>query len=218
MTIQGIGSSYIYTSSLSSSYTSSETEESAGFEIPAPTVDVTEIMEQDDANSDGVLTLEETALSQELFSSADADGDGELSSEELEEMLASAPPPPMGGAEESDDDQDADSIMENDDANSDGVLTIDETPLTEEMFATADEDGDGELSSEELEAYVTSAPGAGAGLAGAEDSEEDEEDYSAASTTASMIMDAYETASFNSLFSQSEDENSYANLFSGLVI
>ncbi len=62
MTIKGIRSSYTYASSFISSYTSSTssgTEETSGFEIPPPLppMDATEIMDQGDANSDGVLTL-----------------------------------------------------------------------------------------------------------------------------------------------------------------
>lgn len=57
-------------------------------------------------------------------------------------------------------------LMAQDDANEDGVLAIEETPLTQEIFDTADSDGDGYLDQEKLEAYIASAPEGGAGPGG----------------------------------------------------
>ena len=50
---------------------------------------VEDIFAQDDADGDGLLSFEETPLSQEMFESMDADGDGYLTTDELSAGLES---------------------------------------------------------------------------------------------------------------------------------
>ncbi len=174
-----------------------------------------ELIAQDDADSDGVLTLEETALSQDMFNTADSDSDGYLTREELEAYMAAGPgqaPPAM----------DAASIMESDDEDGDGLLSIEETPLTEEMFATADSDGDGFISEDELEAYLASAPEGGAAAGGpppggmAEEDDEEEDDLT---SITSFAISAYEKANANFLSLLAGDADSSGDsIFSSLVV
>ena len=155
MNIQGISQSYSIFQTLSTRNTAGT---GAGFNPPV--MDSSSLLEKEDANSDGVLTIDETQLTDEMFANADTDSDGQLTVDELEEMLANGPPAPpmmdMGGSGPSG--MEASSILESEDANSDGVLTLDETRLTEEMFANADTDSDGELTEEELDELLSSGP------------------------------------------------------------
>jgi len=101
-------------------------------------------MESDDANLDGVLTVDETPMSEEMFSDADSDSDGQLNASELEEMLSNGPPPPpmmgggegqgmmaggmgggMGGAQP---------ILDAEDTDEDGSISSEESSLSSEVF------------------------------------------------------------------------------------
>jgi Ca2+-binding EF-hand superfamily protein len=142
MNIQGIGQSFSAYQSMS---TRSTQGTSSSFEPP----DAASIMEKDDANLDGVLTIDETPMSEEMFSDADSDLDGQLSSQELEEMLANGPPPPpmmgggMGGAQ---------SILEAEDTDESGSISSEESSLSSEVFSLLDTNEDGVISLDEIEA------------------------------------------------------------------
>ncbi|QJB56089.1 EF-hand domain-containing protein [Pseudodesulfovibrio sp. zrk46] len=112
------------------------------------------IFDQDDADGDGLLTLDETPLSEEIFNSIDTDGDGSISAEELtadiESKAAEGMPAPPPGAQEqaaaassessssssSDSEEDYDVL----DLNEDGVVSM------SELFQ-AFQNGDSSLSS-----------------------------------------------------------------------
>ena len=186
-------------------------------------MDASAILESDDEDEDGVLSFEETPLTEEMFATADSDGDGFLSEAELEDYINTAPgaaggvqPPPA---------MDAASIIEDEDEDEDGVLSIDETSLTEEMFATADSDGDGVISAEELEAYLNSAPEGNENAAGPPpggpppEEDDNEEENTNLSLLNSIAISAYESVSTNFMSLMTEEsESSNNNLFASLVV
>jgi len=90
MNIQGIGQSF-------SAYPSMSMRGSQGMNRGFEPPSADSIMEKDDANLDGVLTVDETPMSEEMFSDSDSDSDGQLNTQELEDMLSNGPPPMMGG-------------------------------------------------------------------------------------------------------------------------
>ena len=118
---------------------------------PPPEMDVSTIFQNDDANEDGVLSVEETKLTEEMFADADSDSDGLLTTEEVEEMLgAMGGPgmmkgPPPGGA------PDIDAIFEEEDKDGDGMISVQDSALSSEMFSNIDGDGDGYITTEEIE-------------------------------------------------------------------
>nr|WP_321402233.1 EF-hand domain-containing protein [uncultured Desulfobacter sp.] len=181
------------------------------------------LITQDDENEDELLTINDTPLPEDMFNVADEDGDGYLSQEEFEAYLESRPgtlEPSQGLAE-----MDAASILDSEDADSSGTLTFDETTLTEEMFATADSDGDEYISSEELEAYVASAP-EGAGGMGAPppggmppDEDDDEEDDTSITSANAFAIKAYQNVSSNFMNIMVGGSGAYTDdIFSNLVV
>ena len=142
MNIQGIGQSF---SAYQSMNTRSTQGTSSSFEPPS----ADSIMEKDDANLDGVLTVDETPMSEEMFSDADSDSDGQLNTQELEEMLSNGPPPPpmmggeMGGVQ---------SILDAEDTDEDGSISSEESSLSSEVFSLLDTNEDGVISQDEIEA------------------------------------------------------------------
>ncbi len=142
MNIQGIGQSFSAYQSMS---TRGSQGTNSGFDPPS----AAGIMEKDDANLDGVLTIDETPMSEEMFSNADSDSDGQLNTRELEEMLSNGPPPPpmmgggMGGAR---------SILEAEDTDEDGSISYEESTLSSEVFSLLDTNEDGVISQDEIEA------------------------------------------------------------------
>jgi len=120
------------------------------------------IVEQDDADGDGLLSLEETPLDEDRFSTIDADGDGFISAEELsadaqsnmeQQGLMGLTTLQMQGFNT---DDMAASIVSNDDSDGDGVLSQDETPLDDDTFSSIDANGDGFISADELSADMAS--------------------------------------------------------------
>lgn len=141
--------------------------------------EVSKIFGQDDSNEDGVLSIDETPLSEEMFSSIDSDGDGNITTEELQADMETKQTELMrsfnaeacffhmfrmqgmmgqqAGREQTSQASDmVSNIFSKDDSNEDGVLSIDETPLSEEIFSSIDSDGDGNITMEELQADLES--------------------------------------------------------------
>ena len=152
MNIQGIGQSF-------SAYQSMSMRGNQGLNSSFEPPSADSIMEKDDANLDGVLTVDETPMSEDMFSNADSDSDGQLNTQELEEMLSNGPPPPpmmgggkgqgmmmgggMGGAQ---------SILDAEDTDEDGSISSEESSLSSEVFSLLDTNEDGVISQEEIEA------------------------------------------------------------------
>lgn len=144
MNIQGIGQSF-------SAYQSMSMRGSQGMNSGFDPPNADSIMEKDDANLDGVLTVDETPMSEEIFSDADSDSDGQLNTQELEEMLSNGPPPMMGrgmGGTKFD----AQSILDAEDTDEAGSISSEESTLSSEVFSILDTNEDGVISQEELEA------------------------------------------------------------------
>lgn len=114
------------------------------------------IMEQDDTDGDGLLSLGETPLDEDRFNSIDADGDGYLSREELSDDFESHMEELMNKASMTMQSMDpsamAQAIVDNDDTDGDGMLSQDETPLDDDRFSEIDADGDGLITADELSA------------------------------------------------------------------
>jgi Ca2+-binding EF-hand superfamily protein len=110
------------------------------------------IIAENDADSDGALSLEESEGYEGQFTAADADGDGLVTKEELVAMMQSFKPggPPPGVSTE---DLAANIIAEND-ADGDGALGLAESEGHEGQHIAADADGDGVVTKEELVAMI----------------------------------------------------------------
>jgi len=133
------------------------------------------VMETSDLNSDSLLSIDEVNLSDETFSSIDEDGDGSLSSSEIEtsfstmlenmknsttspqefgELLTNmgldVPSPPQKPGAMPNASQMASEIFTKNDTNEDGLLSIDELDISEELMSGMDSDGDGNITQEEL--------------------------------------------------------------------
>jgi Ca2+-binding EF-hand superfamily protein len=101
-----------------------------------------------------MISAEESALSAEMFSTVDADQDGLVTEDEIETMMASSPPPMMGslaGPGPGGGPMDAQSIVEAEDGDGDGMISAGESALSAEMFSSKDADQDGYLTVEEIE-------------------------------------------------------------------
>ncbi len=132
-----------------------------------------------DLDQDGTttLSLEESGLSESVFSAADADGDGQISATELADALkqeraqmmagsttqgasllgtllsqAGVSMPQMGGhmPPPPDEGKMADDLISKLDKDGDSGLSLTESGLSEKVFNTVDADGDGVISSDEL--------------------------------------------------------------------
>jgi len=184
-----------------SSYSSSGTRgtQGGGFAPPAPP-DAATIIENEDADASGTLTIEETRLTEEMFADADTDSDGILTLEELEEMLAQGPPAGGmggpggmgGGGGMGGEPMSIESIFETEDTDGDGVISAEESALSDEMFSEIDTDQDGFLTAEEIQA-------------GRENKKEQAEQTQAYSTTVTqdMAIKAYQQAIQSFLLSYS---------------
>lgn len=137
------------------------------------------IIEREDANGDGKISADESRVDADRFGEIDTDGDGSITSEELQAsvkakendrlsqgMTSMQSMGGMGGAQGAggpqgpppgpppDATEIASSVMETTDSNGDGVLSADETELSSSQFNTLDTDGDGKVSAEELAAGI----------------------------------------------------------------
>jgi len=125
-----------------------------GFGGPGGPPPIESLFERFDKNGDGKLTQDEVPeWCAERLMKADADGDGAVTKEELEQARQK-----LGG-------EFADKLFERLDANADGKLTKDELPprLADKLMQ-AEADGDGALTKDELKAArekLGPRPGAG---------------------------------------------------------
>lgn len=143
---------------------------------PSATSLASQVMDISDLDSDSLLSIDEVSLSDDAFSSMDEDGDGSLSSSEIETSFSSmlesmqnqtttpqefgalltnmgldvpAPPQQQGGGMPNASAM-AGEIFANNDTNEDGLLSIDELDISEELLNSMDSDEDGNITQEEL--------------------------------------------------------------------
>lgn len=164
MSIQGLGQSNIAYQSISM-----RGNQSAGASAFDPS-SVKSVMEKDDANQDGVLTIDETPMSEDMFADADSDSSGDLSSGELEEVFSNGPPPMMGGGPpggmgggpggmgggppggmDATGLSELEALLAEEDTDEDGSISAEETSLVDEIFSQLDLDQDGLLSQDEIQ-------------------------------------------------------------------
>ncbi|MFV0348419.1 MAG: EF-hand domain-containing protein [Halodesulfovibrio sp.] len=106
-----------------------------------------------DTDDDGLLSVDETDLGEEQFSSIDSDGDGYLSADELtaeEERRQEMGAFNMGMRVPPTASEMASSLISELDADGDGSLSQEELDMDSDLFSSIDSDGDGTLSSEEI--------------------------------------------------------------------
>ena len=154
MNIQGLGQSF-------SAYQSMSMRGNQGVNSSFEPPSADSIMEKDDANLDGVLTIDETPLSEDMFSDADSDSDGRLNILELEEMLSNGPPPPMRGGGKGQGMMagggmgGAPPIPDAEDTDEESSISSEESSLSSEVFSFLDTNKDGVISQDEIEAAQT---------------------------------------------------------------
>jgi Ca2+-binding EF-hand superfamily protein len=121
---------------------------------------VSRILKKDDSDGDGMLAAGETKFDSSTFNKVDSNSDGKLSSDELiaglENLRPSRPMrPPMGMQPPQMDASDlASKVLQSQDSDGDGALTVEETGLESGDFNTLDTDGDGSVSVDELTAGI----------------------------------------------------------------
>lgn len=174
------------------------------------TIDSGSLMEKLDANLDGVLTADETRMSQDMFSNGDTDSNGELTIEEMEEMLSKGPPAMgsvMGGSGGMGQ-LDIASILDQEDTDEDGSISIEETSLPNQLFSTIDTNQDGKISQAELEQATADKP----------PKSDNNKTLSAKQTlTTDLAMNAYQQAIESYMTNYTGDSYADANLSSFLA-
>ncbi len=159
MSVSAVGSYGFLDRMVMSAMNRTSKTENQGFDLSQL---ASQIVKTADSDGDGVLSSSETKLSTEVFQQLDTDGSGQLTAEELLSGLESSrprqmpPPPPQGPppGERMDSSKLASSILSDEDGNGDGVLSADETGLSSTDFNTLDTDGDGKVTSTELQAAL----------------------------------------------------------------
>ncbi|MCC6490094.1 MAG: EF-hand domain-containing protein [Candidatus Hydrogenedentes bacterium] len=106
------------------------------------------ILEEEDSDGDGMISLSETKLSEDMFNEIDSDGDGLLTTDEIEASFESQRAEHAARM--------ATQLIEDEDTDGDGMISVSETKAPEDVFNKIDTDGDGLLTTEELEANLES--------------------------------------------------------------
>lgn len=175
-----------------------------------PDIEASNILDREDANLDGVITADESLLSEDMFSNADSDEDGQLTTGELEEMLlANGPPmnrmPGMGG-EPPPKGSGVDRILAQEDQDGDGTISWEESSLSDEKFSIIDENQDGIITVEEIEKSKGNKPQQmDGGMPGSDPS---------MTLDQQTALDAYNTAmqSIINIYSGNQDSSQWGNL------
>lgn len=192
-----------------------------------------------DSDQSGGLSITESTLSDDDFTTLDTDGDGSLTASELKTGLTSnnqslsalMPPPPSGvgggkmgeGMPEEIASKIADSLVSQYDTDSSGGLSATESTLSDDEFNGLDTDGDGILSTSELQSGLTShnealgklmpEPPSGGMPPGSEssDSSEDSEDSTTLSKYATTQgLAAYRSTLTSTLIDSLSDSASFS--------
>ncbi|SDL29994.1 Ca2+-binding protein, EF-hand superfamily [Maridesulfovibrio ferrireducens] len=157
---------------------------------------VSSVFEKKDSDGNGLLSLEETGMNEDMFTSVDTDGDSNVSEEEVladmqkrhEEKARMGELSTMmqgGGKDQGGQENLLDSFMDELDLDGDSQISMEESGLTEDLFNVLDSDSDGNISGEELksamsppegmEAMVSAASGGSGGAESSSSSEDDVE-------------------------------------------
>ncbi|MGE4505828.1 MAG: EF-hand domain-containing protein [Desulfovibrionaceae bacterium] len=166
------------------------------------------IINDKDQDEDGLLSLEEAGIGEDHFATADADGDGYLSGEEIQADLENRKEQAdlmgklnmlMQGVDTG---TLVDSLIAEMDADGDSMIGLEESGLEEDLFNALDADNDGLLSSDDLtsalsgtadqgSSFVASAY-AGAVSAGSGEETGEAEESSASSDSGEEEFDEYD--------------------------
>ena len=104
---------------------------------------VEQMLQNRDQNDDGVLSIEEIAIPKEAFAKIDKNDDSLLENDELKAFFPTAHL-----------DRIATDFIKEQDANGDGLLTIDEVAMPQELFNKADTNADRQLDRKELAEFA----------------------------------------------------------------
>ena len=104
------------------------------------------MLQNRDEDSDGSLSIEEMSIPKEAFAKIDKDKDGLTGPEELKAFF------PMAEF-----DRIAADIIAERDVNGDGVLSMDEVKMPDELFKKMDQNADGLLDKKELADFASKA-------------------------------------------------------------
>ncbi len=129
---------------------------------------VSSIFEKKDGDGNGLLSLEESSMSEDMFASVDTDGDSQVSEEEVladmerrhEEKARMGELSTMmqGGGGKGGQGDMLDSFMDELDLDGDSQISMEESGLSEDLFNVLDGDSDGNISGEELESAMGPPP------------------------------------------------------------
>ena len=166
----------------SSSYSSysSMIQQSQRTTAPSASELTSQVMETSDLDSDSLLAIDEINLSEDTFTSMDEDGDGFLSSSEIETSFSSmlesmqnqttspeefgmlltnmgldVPSAPSQNSGMPNISEIASDIFSQNDTDEDGVLSTDELDISAELLSSMDIDEDGNITKEELTQALT---------------------------------------------------------------
>ena len=106
------------------------------------------ILRSRDQDGDGSLSIEEMSIPKEAFTKIDEDQDGLVDMDELKTFF------PMAEL-----DRIATDIIAERDTNGDGLLTMDEVKMPDELFEKMDQNADGKLDKNELKNMLKKASG-----------------------------------------------------------
>ena len=107
----------------------------------------TKMIMDKDSNGDGFLSIEESGVSEAMFAKIDRNGDGQADKKEIN----------MSQAAKLLFHKSINLINEKD-ANDDGLLNIEESGVSEETFAAVDRNGDGQVDRKEISKYQHANP------------------------------------------------------------
>jgi Ca2+-binding EF-hand superfamily protein len=159
------------------------------------------ILEEEDSDGDGKLSVSESRMSSNLFKEIDADDDGLLTTDELEAGFEAKRAEHAARM--------AIRMIEEEDTDGDGMISLEETRLSEDLFGEIDSDEDGLLSTEELQESFESMgppppPPDGGQTQGLE---------------SNLALDSSEVTSLLEILNQNEASNAYdsQNWFASLL-
>jgi Ca2+-binding EF-hand superfamily protein len=155
MSIESIGSSYSYLD------LSRKTYQKDGLDLEAQ---AGKIFQKLDTDASGSLTFAEASMPEEIFSQADENQDGVIDQQEnitalMNLLLKDRPEKAWSGAGApgmQDVSEMAGRIIEDEDADGDGALSLEEISMPDDLFSRIDKDQDGVIDKDEITADLES--------------------------------------------------------------